>query len=229
MLKTLLAILLIAAFAVPALADPPVLVDPDTGQYLGTLSSNPYDSDSVNNPYGQYGSRYSATSVNNPYGEYGSRYSNKSAHNPYATDAPAIVDPDTGQYLGRYSSDPYAPDSVSNPYGRYGSQYSSDSINNPYGQYGNPYSPDSVNNPYASARHSYRRFVPPAKAGRTRHKRRVATPSRGDRDRSVAPAKPHSVGSRWKPVSQSLRDNAKQERPEAPASDNLFSDLPDVD
>ncbi len=31
-------------------------------------------------------------SINNPYGEYGSQYSNKSPNNPYATEAPIIID-----------------------------------------------------------------------------------------------------------------------------------------
>ncbi len=39
-----------------AYAAPPILVDGQTGKYLGTLSENPYDQDSTSNPYGQYGS-----------------------------------------------------------------------------------------------------------------------------------------------------------------------------
>ncbi len=66
-------------------ANPPIIVDQNTGQYLGTLSANPYDSDSVSNPYGEYGSEYSDTSINNPYGEYGSPYSDSSVNNPYAS------------------------------------------------------------------------------------------------------------------------------------------------
>ncbi len=76
-----------------AMANPPVLIDPHTGKYLGNLSANRYDPNSTSNPYGQYGSRYSPNSVNNPYGQYGSRYSNDSANNPYATNAPAVVVP----------------------------------------------------------------------------------------------------------------------------------------
>lgn len=33
------------------------------GQFLGTLSSNIYQSDSIMNEYGIYGSKYSATSI----------------------------------------------------------------------------------------------------------------------------------------------------------------------
>lgn len=61
------------------------------GEYLGKYSSNPYDSDSVSNPYGQYGSQYSSQSINNPYSQYGSPYSSESANNPYATDAPVVI------------------------------------------------------------------------------------------------------------------------------------------
>jgi hypothetical protein len=78
------AVLLTAA---PAWAQTPMIVAPD-GKYLGNLSTNRYDPDSVSNPYGQYGSRYSPDSINNPYGQYGSRYSPDSARNPYALGQP---------------------------------------------------------------------------------------------------------------------------------------------
>lgn len=60
------------------------------GTYLGRLSANPYDPQSVSNPYGKYGSPYSATSINNPYSQYGSAFSTMSPNNPYATKAPVL-------------------------------------------------------------------------------------------------------------------------------------------
>jgi hypothetical protein len=69
-------------------AGPPILVDSETGKYLGNLSANPYDQNSTSNPYGKYGSQYSNDSINNPYGKYGSPYSNDSSNNPYATSSP---------------------------------------------------------------------------------------------------------------------------------------------
>lgn len=75
-------------------AEPPHLEDRQNGKYLGNLSANPYDSNSVSNPYGRYGSQYSEDSINNPYGQYGSRYSNDSANNPYATNPPGIYGKD---------------------------------------------------------------------------------------------------------------------------------------
>lgn len=81
------------AFTSPAHAAPRIY-DSQTGVYLGNLSSNKYDPNSVSNPYGPHGSVYSPTSINNPYSPYGSPYSNKSVNNPYATGAPIIIDSD---------------------------------------------------------------------------------------------------------------------------------------
>lgn len=61
----------------------PKLYSPQ-GEFRGNLNSNPYDANSVANPYGRYGSRYSPDSVNNPYGA-GSPYRQDSPTNPYGT------------------------------------------------------------------------------------------------------------------------------------------------
>ena len=71
----------------PCATDAPKIVAQD-GTYLGELSDNPYDPDSVSNPFGRYGSPSSSTSINNPYS--GSPYSSQSPNNPYATKAPLI-------------------------------------------------------------------------------------------------------------------------------------------
>lgn len=68
-----------------------ILVDPQTGKYLGNLSTNQYDPNSTSNPYGKFGSPYSPDSINNRFGVYGSPYSNSSPNNPYATGAPRII------------------------------------------------------------------------------------------------------------------------------------------
>ncbi len=60
------------------------------GTYLGRLSSNPYMTDSISNPYGRYGSPYSSTSINNPNSRYGSPYSSISPNNPYAPRPPVL-------------------------------------------------------------------------------------------------------------------------------------------
>ncbi len=68
--------------------------------YLGCISCSQYDSDSILNYYGNYGSRYSSTSILNSYSDFGSRYSNYSACNPYASDPPVIVN-SQGTFYGR--------------------------------------------------------------------------------------------------------------------------------
>ena len=52
------------------------------GGFHGDVNNNPYDPNSVDNPYGKYGSPYSPDSINNPYGA-GSHYSPDSPNNPY--------------------------------------------------------------------------------------------------------------------------------------------------
>ena len=116
-------------------------------EYLGNLSVNEFDPNSITNPFGA-GSPFSSKSVTNEFGIYGSPYSNQSAANPYATEAPRLYD-QHGAYRGKLSTNPYDPDSTSNPYGRYGSLFSPDSLNNQFGA-GNPYRPDSPTNPYGS-------------------------------------------------------------------------------
>ena len=71
----------------------PYLVDRESGKFLGYLNSNPFDPDSVSNPYGRYGSVYSPDSINNPYGRYGSPYGRESARNPFGFGGPVIVAP----------------------------------------------------------------------------------------------------------------------------------------
>ncbi len=116
--------------------------------YLGKLSSNPYDSESISNPYGRYGSPYGNT-LSNPYSSFGSPYSSRSWRNPYATDAPQIYASD-GSYLGKLSSNRFDPESISNPYGRYGSPYGNN-LMNPYSSYGSPFSSQSWRNPYTTS------------------------------------------------------------------------------
>lgn len=80
--KLLAAAALVLALATPAAAqslnsygdssNSVQLYGPD-GTYLGNLNSNPYDQNSIANPYGPHGSPYAQDSINNPY-TYGSPY-----------------------------------------------------------------------------------------------------------------------------------------------------------
>jgi hypothetical protein len=77
--------------------------------YLGCLSCSEYDTESIFNEYGTYGSPYSAQSIRNPYSSFGSPYSATSACNPYASDPPVIVD-GNGKYYGRLTVNTYRTD-----------------------------------------------------------------------------------------------------------------------
>jgi hypothetical protein len=89
-MRTLVAVLILGSLAGIAHAQAPIIVGPH-GQYLGTLSANPYDPNSVSNPYGRFGSRFSPDSINNPYGRWGSPYSPDSVTNPYTRRGPRVV------------------------------------------------------------------------------------------------------------------------------------------
>ncbi|QHW33835.1 hypothetical protein GZH47_25580 [Paenibacillus rhizovicinus] len=69
----------------------PLLYSNDGKVYLGKLSTNKYDSDSIFNTYGTYGSKYSTTSIWNEYGTYGGSYSSDSAFNKFTSTPPEIV------------------------------------------------------------------------------------------------------------------------------------------
>jgi hypothetical protein len=136
----------LASLAASAEAQSPSLQSKD-GKFLGSLNANPYDPNSVNNPFGRYGSPFSQDSLKNPFGNLGSLSSPASPTNPYASDPPQVRSND-GQYLGDYSNRPYDPNSTGNPFGRFGSPFSPDSINNPFGRYGSPFSPEGATNPF---------------------------------------------------------------------------------
>lgn len=61
------------------------------GQFLGAITENSYDTNSILNSYGPYGSKYSGTSIFNEYSPYGSQYGAYSINNPYCTQAPQLV------------------------------------------------------------------------------------------------------------------------------------------
>ena len=69
-------------------ADYPYLSSP-TGEYMGEVSKDHWDRDSISNPIGRYGSRLSPDSVKNPLGRFGSEYSSES---PYYIGRPGSLE-----------------------------------------------------------------------------------------------------------------------------------------
>jgi hypothetical protein len=75
------------------------------GQFLGTITDNAFDRESIVNQYGPYGSKYSPTSIHNQYSKYGSPYSTLSINSPYATNPPILYL--NGERRGPVSKNPY--------------------------------------------------------------------------------------------------------------------------
>lgn len=83
------------------------------GQYLGKISLNQYDPESISNSFGSYGNQYSSTSIYNQYGNYGSPYSSLSPFNQYTSTPPSIYL--HGQFFGYLSKNPYLGTNVVDP------------------------------------------------------------------------------------------------------------------
>lgn len=75
----------------PIIVEYPELYSNDLKTFLGKLTTNAYDIDSIFNEYGTYGSEYQSKSIWNNYGTYGGEFSNQSPFNKFATEPPAIV------------------------------------------------------------------------------------------------------------------------------------------
>ena len=78
----------------------------DHDVYLGKLNASKYDSESIWNEYGIYGSEYNTNSIWNEYGTYGSEYSSYSPFNSYASYPPVIVDAE-GNFYGYFTANKY--------------------------------------------------------------------------------------------------------------------------
>lgn len=78
----------------------------DYDVFLGKLNASKYDSKSIWNEYGTYGSEYNTNSIWNEYGTYGSEYSSYSPFNSYASYPPVIVD-EEGNFYGYFTVNKY--------------------------------------------------------------------------------------------------------------------------
>jgi hypothetical protein len=60
------------------------------GQFLGKLSLNQFDSESISNSFGSFGSQFSLTSIKNQFSQYGSPFSSLSPYNKFSGTPPTI-------------------------------------------------------------------------------------------------------------------------------------------
>ncbi len=75
-------------------------------EYLGCLNCDKYNSNSIWNAYGTYGSKYNSNSIWNAYGTYGSKYNSYCPWNSYSNDPPVVVDKE-GNFYGYFSVNKY--------------------------------------------------------------------------------------------------------------------------
>lgn len=87
-----------------------LIAQDDKNTFLGKIT-NSYDSESIFNDYGTYGSEYSSTSIWNEYATFGSEYSSYSPHNSYTSTPPMIIK--NGELLGYLSANKSLRSSIS--------------------------------------------------------------------------------------------------------------------
>lgn len=78
----------------------------DNETYLGCVTCNKFDKESIWNKYGTYGSKYNKISIWNEYGTYGSKYNNYSPWNDYGKNPPMVVD-ENGDFYGYFSTNEF--------------------------------------------------------------------------------------------------------------------------
>lgn len=74
--------------------------------FLGCLNCNQFDSTSVCNEFGPYGSEFSTSSIWNEFSSFGSEFSSYSPWNEFSSTAPAIVDKN-GNFYGYFSANEF--------------------------------------------------------------------------------------------------------------------------
>jgi hypothetical protein len=109
-------VIFMALLVFPGMAAAELLLFGGSGhdEFLGCFNCSKFDSDSICNEYGTYGSRYNTNSIWNPYGTFGSMYNSSSPWNKYSSskDVPVIVDRD-GEFYGYFTINSYRSDAFS--------------------------------------------------------------------------------------------------------------------
>lgn len=75
-------------------------------QFLGCLNCGKYDSSSIWNELGRYGSKYSPFSIWNKYSVYGGKYGSYSPFNTFTSYSPVLVDTN-GNFYGYFTANRY--------------------------------------------------------------------------------------------------------------------------
>lgn len=85
---------IVAAFVLVLPPPPPPILDAllvaADGTFLGIINNDPFDPDSLANPFGTYGNRFASESIWNQFGTYGSDFGTYSPWNDFAFNPPEI-------------------------------------------------------------------------------------------------------------------------------------------
>lgn len=84
-------------------------------QYLGFFSCvfcREFDTNSINNEFGRYGSRFSPTSIRNQFSQYGSRFSTYSTCNKFASSPPRVFDRSRAIYYGELTLNQFRSEAI---------------------------------------------------------------------------------------------------------------------
>lgn len=87
-----------------------LIAQDDKNTYLGKIT-NSYDSDSIFNEYGTYGSEYNSLSIWNKYATFGNESSSYSPHNNLSSTPPMIIK--KGKVIGYLSTNKSINNSIS--------------------------------------------------------------------------------------------------------------------
>lgn len=71
-------------------------------KYLGCINCSEFDSNSICNEFGSYGSEFNSDSIWNEFSTFGSEFSSSSPWNEFSSSAPVIVDK-SGNFYGYFT------------------------------------------------------------------------------------------------------------------------------
>lgn len=118
MIKRFLICIIFTLFAISCSKEPLANTLPSTTLYiyggrdgevfLGKLNASKFDSESIWNSLGTYGSHLSTDSIWNEFGTYGSEFSTYSPFNEYASNPPVLID-QNGKSYGYFTANKYKP------------------------------------------------------------------------------------------------------------------------
>ena len=106
-MKILYAILLLILFSTSSHAQKLSIYGGEKNDvYLGCLTCDKFDSDSIWNKFGLYGSKFNAQSIWNKFGKYGGSFNDYSPFNKFARNPPILVG-ENGKFYGYFTADKF--------------------------------------------------------------------------------------------------------------------------